>query len=160
MERNNLEKVFNKIKKERGEVASIYKAFSDFPEGVQAHFQFYKKILLDPDLPLSRLQREYLAFSTSQENQCPYCIGHHREAFQRQGGDLPQQEKDLFKEFSKTLTHAPWKASLFKKRFLDLGLGLDQWKHAVFVVSYFNMANRLALSMNLDLEEKFEQTCN
>ena len=103
MERNNLEKVFNKIKKERGEVASIYKAFSDFPEGVQAHFQFYKKILLDPDLPLSRLQREYLAFSTSQENQCPYCIGHHREAFQRQSGDLPQQEKDLFKEFSKIL---------------------------------------------------------
>lgn len=152
--------IFDTILAERGGVAEIHSAFKSFPEGVTAHYQFYKQIILSPNLPLVRGDREYLAWKTSEANACPYCIGHHKEAF-RASGDLsnkPEQIKALDR-LARELTMSPWKAGQGKSAFLKAGYSEAQWCHAVMVVSYFNFANRCAHAMDLELEEGFEATC-
>lgn len=154
-----LENTLQSIKKERGEVANIHKAFLEFPEGISAHYEFYKNIILKTELPLSRVQREYLAFKTSEANQCPYCINHHKAAFENQGQDLKTEVKNLFSEFAFTLTKDPWKANLFRDKFNHLGFSEKEWQQAIFIVSYFNFANRLAFAMNLEVEENYKESC-
>ncbi len=152
--------IFKVIKGERGGVANIHSAFSDFLQGVEAHYQFYQKIMLASDLPLSRSDREQLAWLTSQSNQCPYCIHHHQEAYKNTLDESVDAKKNqVLEELAQTLTKEPWKASQLKAEFCSLGFSEAEWQHAVMVVSYFNLANRCAFAMDLDLEEGFEKTC-
>jgi uncharacterized peroxidase-related enzyme len=156
---NQLENTLQSIKSERGEVANIHKVFQDFPEGITAHYEFYKKIILDESLPLSRAHREFLAFKTSETNQCPYCVNHHKAAYENHKEDLNKEIENLLTEFAETMTKSPWKANLFAERFEQHGLSKAEWQQAVFVVGYFNMANRLAFAMNLELEDNFKKSC-
>lgn len=157
---NHEKEIFGVITRERGGVANIHSAFSDFPQGVEAHYQFYKRIMLDKDLPLSRSDREQLAWLTSQSNQCPYCIHHHREAHKNTNAKSVDASKhQALDKLAQTLTKEPWRASQVKAEFRAAGYSEAQWQHAVMVVSYFNLANRCAFAMDLDLEEGFEKTC-
>jgi len=152
--------IFEVIKKERGSVANIHSTFSDFPKGVEAHYQFYQKIMLANDLPLCRLDREQLAWATSLANECPYCIHHHREAYKNANlGEVNKDKHKVLSQLAITLTKEPWKALQIKADFRTVGYSEAQWQHAVMVVSYFNLANRCAFAMDLDLEEDFEKTC-
>jgi uncharacterized peroxidase-related enzyme len=157
------EDLLEKICEKRGSLAAIHFSFSEFPVAIEAHFEFYEKVLLQDGLPLSRVEREWLAVETSRANACPYCIGHHSQALDNHLKEdkslLENQRRELFSNFAKTLTLEPWKASLFQKKFLDQGLTQAQWQHAVFVVGYFNMANRLAHAMDLELEPDFQTSC-
>lgn len=154
-----LNELFNKISETRGDVANIHKEYRDYPQGVLSHFNFYENVILKNNGPLSRAHIEYLAFKTSQANECPYCINHHKEAFKNQAFEITQAEMDILTEFALLLTREPWKANGMKRRFLSVGFTNSQFAHAIFVVSYFNMANRLAFGMNLELEESFQKTC-
>lgn len=151
--------IFEKVRKERGGLANIHLAFSDFPSAVEAHYNYYKEMILPGDLPLKRAQAEALAFLTSKANECAYCIGHHEQAFKFQKVELDPKEMELFEEFAHCLTKEPWKASFFQKKFEEMDFTSSQWLHAVVVVSYFNMANRMAFATNIPLEEGFEATC-
>lgn len=157
--------IFDKIKKERGGVAKIHSAFKDFPIGVEAHYEFYREILLREDLPLPRIDREYLAVKTSQANACEYCISHHSialENHEKETGMQINREKRLFyDELAKNMTREPYKTRnmALKEMASKAGLSNTQFSHALFVVGYFNMVNRLALTMNIELEEDFTQTC-
>lgn len=156
---NQLENILKSIKSQRGEVANIHKEFRDFPEGISAHYEFYKSVLLDENLPLSRAHREFLAFKTSEANQCPYCINHHKAAFDNHKEDLNKEVENLLTDFAQTMTKSPWKANLFSKRFEQQGFSKAEWQHAVFVVGYFNFANRLAFAMDLELEDNYKKSC-
>lgn len=152
--------IFETIRRERNGLATIHTAFSDFPVGVAAHYEFYKTLILAEDLPLSRNEREFLAFKTSESNECPYCIGHHRAAFDNaSSNEMSEARTRLLDRLASTLTREPWKAHLFAESFLDAGFTRAEWQHAVMIVSYFNFANRCAHAMNLRLEENFESTC-
>ena len=152
--------IFETIRRERNGVAEIHAAFSDFPIGVAAHYDFYKKLILDEDLPLPRIEREFLAFKTSESNDCPYCIGHHRAAFDNSSSrEMDQSRSVLLELLASNLTKEPWKAHLIAPKFLEAGFTRAEWQHAVMIVSYFNFANRCAHAMNLHLEENFESTC-
>lgn len=153
-------RIFETIQNERGDVANIYRAFSNFPEGIQAHYDFYKNIVLAPDLPLPRSEREFLAVCTSQANQCPYCISHHGEALKNfEAPSKSESRFDLLKRLATVLTQEPWKAGSLRNAFLAGGFSDSQWEHAVMVVSYFNLANRCAHAMNVELEKDFEKSC-
>lgn len=39
------------------------------------------------------------------------------------------------------------------------GFNKAQWLHSVMVISYFNMANRIAFATGIELEDDFQQTC-
>ena len=155
----HLQTVLDQILEERGGVAGIHLAFKDFSEGVSAHYEFYKRIMLADGLPLNRVYREYLAMITSQANRCAYCISHHSEAFQNQSENIPQGQIDLLNEFSEILSRDAQRAYEFKDKFLSQSFTAAQWQHAVMIVSYFNFANRLAFAMDLELEPSFHVTC-
>jgi len=161
MGKSRVSKIEERIRKERGEVASIHHAFRDFPAAMEAHFEFYQKIIVGDDLPLERIEREFLAVSTSEANKCPYCIGHHQQALGYVGEiDLPSEKKEIYQKLAKTLTNEPHKSHLLKKEFRSIHQEESAWQHAVFIVSYFNMANRLAFAMDLELEENFHKSCH
>ena len=97
-------------------------------------------------------------------NECPYCMGHHQEALRLQqekiGLEMEELRRDALSELALKLTTEPFKAHILKEKFLNAGFQEAHWQHAVFVISYFNFANRLAHSMQLDLEPEFENTCS
>ena len=47
-----LKDIYKQIEAERGGLDSIHTSFSEFPEGIQAHYYFYKSIMLEDRLPL------------------------------------------------------------------------------------------------------------
>lgn len=152
--------IFETIRAERDGIAEIHSAFKSFPEGVSAHYQYYKQVILAPNLPLNRGDREYLAWKTSEANECPYCVGHHKAAFQASDGmSLDPAKIAVLNLLAQELTTSPWKASQVKSDFFKAGYSEAQWCHAVMVVSYFNFANRCAHAMELELENGFEATC-
>lgn len=154
-----LNEILGQIKAERGGLASIHLAFSDFPDGIKAHFEFYKALMIDDDLPLSRSEREFLAVTTSKANQCPYCITHHEEALKANLTSIPPGKAQALVDLAETLTTSPWRSGAVRRTFLDSGFNSSQWQHAVMVVSYFNFANRCAHAMELEVEPDFEKTC-
>jgi len=156
---NKLEKLFNKIKLKRNEVASIHQEFSSFPEGIEAHFDFYEKIILAEGLPLSRSEREYLAVLSSEENSCQYCIEHHKEALIKYDLNLEERRISFYKHLVAILSKEPWKSTTLKSRALEVGLNEAEYSHAVMVIGYFNMANRLVFGLDIQLEDDFKETC-
>jgi len=52
----NKDDIYKLIQGERGGLAQIHTSFSEFPEGILAHYHFYKSIMLKEELPLSRVQ--------------------------------------------------------------------------------------------------------
>lgn len=163
MPRPELSEILKLISAERGGVADIHSAFKDFPQGLWAHYQFYKQIMLDEPLPLARTEREYLAMEVSQANTCPYCIAHHTEAYKdahgNSGVELAEVKKNALLEAAKTLTLKPYAAANIEENFKRAGFTSAQWQHAVMVISYFNFANRCAHAMGLQVEANFEETC-
>lgn len=159
MKQPTLSEILDVISSERGGVAEIHTSFKDFPQGLWAHYQFYKQIMLDEPLPLARIEREYLAMEVSQANTCPYCIAHHTAAYKNSRGEIPDMKKAALLEAAKTLTLKPYAAANLEGKFKKSGFTSAQWQHAVMVVSYFNFANRCAHAMGLQVEANFEETC-
>ncbi|MBT6326749.1 MAG: hypothetical protein HOJ35_12340 [Bdellovibrionales bacterium] len=154
-----LDQLFNRIRLKRKEVASIHREFAAFPEGIEAHFEFYEKIILAEDLPLSRSEREYLAILSSEENSCQYCIEHHQEVFRNYDLQIEEKRISFYKNLVTTLSKEPWKAVVFKKRAFEVGLSSAEYAHTVMIIGYFNMANRLVFGLDIQLEENFKKTC-
>lgn len=153
--------IFDIIKKDRGDIANIHKSFESFMPMVEGHYQFYQKIMLGETLPLSRQMREYLAVWTSQENECPYCINHHKAALNYHYSEtLPIDKSNYYRSLVKCICHEPWKASVFKTQAMGLGISEAEYAHAVAVISYFNMANRLVFAMDIELEENYHRSCH
>jgi uncharacterized peroxidase-related enzyme len=153
--------IFEKIRKERNGLASIHTAFGAFLPGVSAHYEFYKSIMLEQELPLSRSEREFLAWKTSEANQCPYCIGHHKAAFTGIAvTEISSERCAALEALARSITLEPWKSASSVEGLKKAGLSESELQHAVMVVSYFNFANRCAHAMGLELEPNFESTCN
>lgn len=154
------DEIFQMIDRERNGVASIHTSFKDFPQGVAAHYQLYKQIVLVDGLPLPRTEREFLAVKTSEANKCPYCIGHHQSALDNFAATVTDPNRaSALQTLAETLTKTMWRASSLKESFLAAGFTEAEWQHAVMIVAYFNFANRCVHAMGLELEENFQTTC-
>ncbi len=152
--------ILDEIKSERGAVANIHSAFSEYPEGIKAHYDFYRAVVLG-DGPLPREEREWLATETSIANECPYCYRHHTSAFEKNGGNQQflSRRMELLGQLATTLTKSYWKAKILKDDFVAEGFTESEWQHATMIVSYFNFANRCAHAMDLEIESNFEESC-
>lgn len=155
-----LKEVYSLIEAERGGLAAIHTSFSAFPEGIMAHYQFYKSIMLQDGLPLERADREYLAVEVSKANACPYCIAHHTEALKNTETKVVKHRSQALASLADTLTRAPWKTSVLHSEFLGNGFSEAQWQHAIMVVSYFNFVNRCAHARGLEIESNYASTCS
>ncbi len=148
------------ISEKRGALANIHKVFLDFPQGVEGHFDLYEKIMLEEYLPLPRGMREFIAVEVSKANECPYCITHHQEAYKNFENELDPEKLNILREFSQMVSKEPWKASQFNEKFKNEGFTHPQFLQAVMVASYFNMANRMAFCLDLEIETDFDKSCN
>jgi len=154
--------IFLKIEQERGIVARIYSDFSAFPESVEAHFELNKALILAENAPLTRKEREFLAYETSSYNKNVYCATHHKKAYEnfKVNNDESQERFELLSKLANILTTRPEKSALLKPQFLSNGFTEAEWQHAVNIVAYFNYTNRLAFAMNITLEADYEDSCN
>lgn len=153
-----------KLESERGGVANIHKAFYALPEMIAAHYDFYKNMIIAENLPLDRVEREYLAVLTSSHNSCRYCYNHHLIALEKNilklGKAIQEDRKIFFQDIAKTLTLTPERASSLKDAAIESGFNNAEYAHMVVIVAYFAMANRLAFGMGIELEENFERLCS
>ena len=83
-----LKEVYSLIEAERGGLAAIHTSFSAFPEGIMAHYQFYKSIMLNDGLPLERADREHLAVEVSKANACPQTLTLLTQHCELSGADI------------------------------------------------------------------------
>tara|TARA_R110002072_G_scaffold534_7_gene4126 strand:+ start:32469 stop:32939 length:471 start_codon:yes stop_codon:yes gene_type:complete len=154
-----IKEIYSKIKSERNTVANIHREFELLPNIVETHFDFYQTIVLK-DGPLSRGEREFLAVLTSESNSCEYCIEHHSSSLQKYSFQIPKERSLFFEDFAKTLTKEPYKCFKYREKANEIGITEEEFAHAVFIISYFNMANRLVYGMNIKLEDNFEESCH
>jgi uncharacterized peroxidase-related enzyme len=154
--------IFSKIEKERGMVARIYSDFQAFPESVEAHFGLNQALMLSQSSPLSRNERELLAYKTSEQNKNVYCASHHKAAYEnfKKESEVDNRRRALFEKLAETLTTNPNAAPSLRQEFLVAGISEAEWQHAVNIVAYFNYTNRLAFAMNIQLEQGYEKSCN
>src|SRR3989338_7517652 len=73
--------VFGTIRRERGGVPNLFAEFDAYPEGVKAHFEFYRQLMLAPG-PLAREERERIVLEASLANECPYSFRHASQALE------------------------------------------------------------------------------
>lgn len=155
--------IFGTIRRERGGVSNLFSEFEGYPEGVKAHFEFYRQLMLQPG-PLSREEREFLIMETSLANECPYSFRHASQALEflreNSGKEMPSRRRELLALLAIRVAREPRKASALRFDFLDAGFSHAEWQQAVMIASYGNFANRLAEAMDLTLEEGFEATCH
>lgn len=67
---------YERIRKERGAVANVYKIHATRPATMLAHLDLYKSLLFTAS-ELTRLERELIATVVSAVNRCEYCTYHH-----------------------------------------------------------------------------------
>lgn len=139
-------------------VANIHSVFMPYPNGVLAHYRFYSRVVLSEG-PLPRIIRELIATEVSRTNRCDYCFHHHNEALsQNLFEEVLEDEKIYFKKFAEIISHHPRQAIQLKESFPYKAEGT--WEHAVMIASYFNMANRMASAMEVEVEENFQISCH
>src|SRR4030043_19183 len=160
-------KVYNRILKERGHLANIFRAQGMDPDVLEDHLSMYVHLMIDPG-PLSREEREMIAVIVSAANRSAYGAIHHSEALETVEKD-PNALYNLVKEFaskheslrSKGLLAYAAKLTLNPKdttkdaidALREAGLTDEEILRANLIASYFNFSNRARLGLGGDLEE-------
>ena len=107
--------IFEKIEKERGMVARIYSDFNLFPSSVEAHYGLNKALMLADSAPLPRHEREFLAYTTSDLNNCEYCARHHQKAYENNKSEIHSGREGLLYKLAYDLTTNPNKSVNYLK---------------------------------------------
>jgi len=155
-----LHSIYKMIESKRGGVANIHRAFEAFPEAIEAHFKYYDSIMLAEKLPLSRAEREWIGFQTSFQNECSYCVTHHKktyEVFSR--SDIPEKRKEALMKLIIDMTKEPTKGNRAYLNLLNEGFTKAEAQHAVTLAAYFNFVTRCAHALGVELEEDYITTC-
>jgi len=159
--------VYERILRDRGNVANIFLAQGLDPVALEEHMSMYMHLMIDPG-PLSREEREMVAVVVSAANRCAYDAVHHSEALEAIEKD-PAALKNLLKEFS-TKHESPRSKALLAyaakltldpkditqddiKDLRDVGLTDVEILRANLIASYFNFSNRIALGLGIDIEK-------
>lgn len=155
------------LERRRGKIANILKAHSLRPSALRAHLALYMDLMFAPG-GLSRCQRELIAVTVSRENDCAYCVAHHREALSyyihdarlldaiARGVDVASLNAGdrALCAYAAKLTDTPNAmcekdiAALRTASFTDEDILL-----ANLIVAYFNFVNRIALGLGVTFDE-------
>ncbi|KAF0124824.1 MAG: peroxidase [Elusimicrobia bacterium] len=165
-----LKEIYDETLRSRGALAAVHKIHSLHPESLTAHMALYMTLLYGKS-PLLRRERELIAVAVSRANGCPYCIGHHSDAFARYEKDPAkvQAARDgRWEEFAANeaalcryadkLTRAPSACSEADVAALRAaGYGDQAVLDAAQIAAYFNFVNRLVLCLGVHLEGEAER---
>ena len=101
-----------------------------------------------------------IAFTVSQNNQCPYCSYHHGNSLQEQASQeqlspKPENEKETaLLNFAAKITTKSYAITQKDHSHLEnLGWSESERAHCLLIASYFNFANRIANASGIPIEE-------
>ena len=149
-----------------GKVANLWQAQSLDPAGLAAVHGLYRALMADP-APLSAAQAEMIAVVVSATNGCGYCVSHHGPRLAAALGDeslaravaadyrqanLPARDRVLC-DHAVALTCEPSERTIADlERMREYGFGDAVIVKATEVAAYYNLTNRLASVLGVDLE--------
>lgn len=168
-----LKDAYAEVAKRRGSVANVFQAESLNPEVMRAHLDFYMATMYGRS-GLSRREREMIAMTVSNANECRYCTTHHAEALGRHLKDaeairairadygrapmITAKERAML-DYALKVTKAPAAVNDADiARLREAGLADADVLDATFVAAYFNFVNRLVLGLGVDLETETNRT--
>ena len=166
-----LAELYQRIAGARGGVAGVMTCHSLNPAAMAGHFDLYKTIMFGSS-PLSRKLREMIGVVVSANNDCQYCVAHHRQPLERYrvpsdtldalvAGDFSMldDKTSAILRYAESQTRDP---CANERRIEDLravGWGDRAILDATLIISYFNFVNRVVLGLGVELEDGFEATC-
>jgi len=159
--------VLDRIEKERGHIANIFRAESMEPDILSLQVDIYVQLMMGPG-PLTREEREMIAVIVSAANRCAYGAVHHSEALEFIEKD-PGAIKKLLEEYTgkhelprnKVLLAYAAKLTLDPKDVTEddindlreAGLTDQEILRATLIAAYFNFSNRISLGLGVQLEK-------
>ncbi len=158
--------VYERIEKERGHLANIFRAEGMEPDILSHQVAIYEGLMMGPG-PLLREEREMIAVVVSAANKCAYGAVHHSEALECVEKN-PSALRSLLAEYAskhetprnKALLAYAAKLTLDPKDITaddikdlrDAGLTDQEILRANLIASYFNFSNRISLGLGVELE--------
>jgi uncharacterized peroxidase-related enzyme len=163
-----LKEVYDDLVQKRGKLSEVLKIQSLHPASISSHVHFYMDIMFS-QTSLSKAEKELLAVVVSVANGCLYCQTHHGAALNAYWKDearvallkkdhhtasLSAKELALC-DFAVHLTKNPsaHEATDYTSALKEAGLSDEAILDVALVTSYFNFANRMVLSLGVQLEE-------
>lgn len=158
--------LYDEIQRNRGRVSNILRAQSLDPKAMRAHLDLYMATCFGKG-GLSRREAEVMAVAVSTANGDAYGMTHHKDALRRYSHDagwIEAMAKDAAKaaatprekalvEYAIALTREPQKGVQKQVEGLKkAGLKDEEILQAAHVVGYFNLANRIAIGLGVELE--------
>ncbi len=154
-----LKEIYKTIAGKRGKVSNIMKVHSLNPEAMLKHLELYMQLMFGRS-GLTRLEREAIAVAVSEENNCDYCLNHHRVAlksYTKNKKNLTTEKNkriNFLVEFAKKLTKDP--SNINEKAIIDLrskGFSDREILDLVLITAYFNFVNRIALGLGVTFNQ-------
>ena len=154
-----------------GGVANLWRAQALDPQGLAAIHALYRAMMADPS-PLSGAQAEMIAVVVSATNGCSYCVSHHGPKLASALGDealaravaadyreanLAARDRVLC-DHAVALTCEPSERTQADlERLREYGFDDAAIVKATMIAGYYNLTNRLANSLGVELESGVEE---
>jgi uncharacterized peroxidase-related enzyme len=162
--------VYEDIRAARGKVSNLWRALGLDHEGLRATFGLYRTLMAEP-APLTTAQAELIALIVSATNGCGYCVAHHGPRLARALGDealaravardyreanLAARDRVLL-DAAVALTCEPGERKLEDvDRLREYGFSDAAIVKAVEIAAFYNLINRLASPLGVELETGLE----
>ena len=150
----------------RGTVAALWQALAPDPPALAALHQLYRTLMSEP-APLTAAQAELIAVVVSATNGCGYCVAHHGPRLAAALGDealaravaMDYREANLaardrvLLDYAVALTCEPSeRKSEDVERIREYGFSDEAIVRATAVAGYYNLTNRIASTLGVELE--------
>ena len=162
--------IYARIAAERGRVSNLWQSAGLDPKGLEALFALCCALMDDPS-PLSPAQAEMIAVAVSATNGCDYCVAHHGPRLAKALGDealaravvrdyreanLTARDRVLL-DAAVALTCEPGERKREDvERLTEYGFDDAAVLKAVEIAGLYNLVNRLASSLGVELEPGLE----
>jgi uncharacterized peroxidase-related enzyme len=169
----DLARIYQQIraKNSRGMVSNLWQSCGHDARGLEALHALYRALMDDP-APLTRTQAELIAVVVSATNGCAYCVAHHGPKLVAALGDeslaravahdyreanLPARDRVLL-DCAVALTCEPAERKLEDiERLREYGFDDAAIVKATAIASYYNLTNRVACALGVELEPGIER---
>ena len=159
-----------RVRSSHGRVSNLWRAQGLGAAGLEASFALHRA-LMDEPAPLTTAQVELIALVVSATNGCGYCVSHHGPRLARALGDealaravardyreadLPARDRVLL-DHAVALTCEPSERKVEDvERVREYGFDDAAILKATEIAAYYNLINRVACGLGVELEPDLE----
>lgn len=160
---DGMKKYFRICREKLGLLPNVLRAYAFRPNKLKNFVAFYNELMLG-ESKLSKLEREMVAVVVSSANHCYYCLVAHGQAVRELSGDpelgemlvanyrvakLPARHRAML-DFAYKLTVRPAEVDdADRKSLKKAGLTPTEIFDLADTIGFFNMSNRVAISLDM-----------